>query len=265
MVERFITLNRHSLRVNASGRVSLVMIGWDLGGVMTSAESALGGAAAVLAAIEREVAEQDLGPGARLPAERDLATASGQSRAAVRRALGILEADGRVVRHVGRGTFLAPAAPEVSAGSGTADSAAATSPAEIMAVRLLIEPRMMPLAVAAATSDDFAEIERCLAKGDEAASYEDFEVWDAALHRAFAAATHNSLLASVMRMVNEARDQPLWGTLKRRSSTPERRDAYRCDHRDVAEALAERHAEAAAEAMRRHLLRVRANILGDHA
>lgn len=232
---------------------------------MAAAESVLGGADAVLAVIEREITERGIGPGGRLPTERDLAASSGQSRAAVRRAFGILEADGRIVRHVGRGTFLAPTADAVLAGSGAADGAVATSPAEIMAVRLLIEPQMMPLAVAAATSADFAEIERCLAKGDEAASYEDFEAWDAALHRAFAAATHNSLLASVMRMVNEARDQPLWGTLKRRSSTPERRDAYRCDHRAIAEALAERHAEAAAEAMRQHLLRVRANILGDHA
>lgn len=226
---------------------------------MEAAESALGGADAVLAVIEREIAERGIGPGGRLPAERDLAASSGQSRAAVRRAFGILEADGRIVRHVGRGTFLAPGADPAVPGP------AATSPAEIMAVRLLIEPQMMPLAVAAATSADFAEIDRCLVKGDEAASYEDFETWDAALHRAFAAATHNSLLASVMRMVNEARDQPLWGTLKRRSSTPERRDAYRCDHRAIAEALAERHAEAAAEAMRQHLLRVRANILGDRA
>lgn len=240
---------------------------------MASAEAVLGGADTVLAVIGRAIAERGIGPGGRLPTERDLAAASGQSRASVRRALGILEADGRIVRHVGRGTFLAPGAGSpggdaslagVGPGPGTGEDGA-TSPAEIMAVRLLIEPRMMPLAVAAATSADFAEIERCLVKGDEAASYEDFEVWDAALHRAFAAATHNSLLSSVMRMVSAARDQPLWGTLKRRSSTPERRDAYRSDHRAIAGALAERHAEAATEAMRRHLLRVRANILGDHA
>jgi DNA-binding FadR family transcriptional regulator len=69
----------------------------------------------------------------------------------------------------------------------------------------------------------------------------------------------------VMQMINEARDQPLWGTLKRRSSTPERRAAYKRDHRDIAMALTERHAEAAQAAMRQHLLRVRANILGEHA
>lgn len=224
------------------------------------AARALGGAATVLDFIEREIAERGVGPGGRLPTERDLAAASGQSRTAVRRALQILEADGRVIRHVGRGTFLAPAGRP-----GENGGAVSTSPAEIMAVRLLIEPQMMPLAVAAATSADFAEIHRCLDKGREADSYEDFEVWDAALHRAFAAATHNSLLAGVMQMISEARDQPVWGTLKRRSSTPENRSAYKRDHDEIATALSERHAEAAQAAMRQHLLRVRANILGEHA
>jgi DNA-binding GntR family transcriptional regulator len=68
-----------------------------------------------------------------------------------------------------------------------------------------------------------------------------------------------------MQMISEARDQALWGTLKRRSSTPERRAAYKCDHHDIVMALTERHTEAAQAAMRRHLLRVRANILGEHA
>jgi DNA-binding FadR family transcriptional regulator len=220
----------------------------------------LGDEARVLEFINREIAERGIGPGDRLPTERDLARYSGQSRTAVRRALQILEADGRIVRHVGRGTFLAPAARPRDAGG-----AAVTSPAEIMAVRLLIEPQMMALAVAAATSADFAEIQRCLDRGQAADSYEDFEVWDAALHRAFAAATHNSLLVSVMQMINEARDQPLWGSLKRRTSTPERREAYKRDHRDIVVALTERHAEAAQGAMRQHLMRVRANILGEHA
>jgi DNA-binding FadR family transcriptional regulator len=226
---------------------------------MTAMDTALGAEARVLELIEREIAEQGIGPGGRLPTERDLAQRSGQSRSAVRRALGILEADGRIIRHVGRGTFLAP-----PGRSRDADGAAATSPAEIMAVRLLIEPQMMALAVAAATPADLVEIQRCLDSGEAAESYEDFEMWDAALHRAFAAATHNNLLVSVMQMINGARDHPLWGTLKRRSSTPERREAYKRDHRDIATALIERHAEAAQAAMRQHLLRVRANILGEH-
>jgi DNA-binding FadR family transcriptional regulator len=230
------------------------------GGGVTATQTALGGEAQVLRLIEREIAERGIGPGGRLPTERELSRDSGQSRTAVRRALQTLEADGRIVRHVGRGTFLAPGGHPRDGGG-----AAATSPAEIMAVRLLIEPQMMPLAVAAATPADLTEIRRCLDKGQEAAGYEDFEVWDAALHCAIAAATHNSLLISVMQLVSEARDQPLWGTLKHRSSTPERREAYKRDHHDIVAALTERHAEAAQAAMRRHLLSVRANILGEHA
>jgi DNA-binding FadR family transcriptional regulator len=226
---------------------------------MAATGTALGAEALVLEFIEREIADRNIESGGRLPTERDLVRRSGQSRTAVRRALGILEADGRIVRHVGRGTFLVP-----PGSSPDGRAAAATSPAEIMAVRLLIEPQMMALAVAAATPSDLAEIQRCLERGQAADGYEDFEMWDAALHRAFAAATHNSLLVSVMQMINGARDQPLWGTLKRRSSTAERREAYKRDHREIAVALTERHAEAAQAAMRRHLLRVRANILGEH-
>ncbi len=226
---------------------------------MAGTDAALGAEARALEFIEREIAERRIPSGGRLPTERDLVGRSGQSRTAVRRALGMLEAEGRIVRHVGRGTFLVP-----GGRSPGERGAAATSPAEIMAVRLLIEPQMMPLAVAAATLADVAEIQRCLEGGQTAEGYEDFEVWDAALHRAFAAATHNNLLVNVMQMINGARDQPLWGTLKRRSSTSERREAYKRDHRDIATALTERHAEAAQAAMRRHLLRVRANILGEH-
>lgn len=217
----------------------------------------LGSESRAIELIEREIAEKDIGPGGRLPTERALAERSGESRTTVRRALGILEADGRIVRHIGRGTFLAPTDSREIDGSG------ATSPAEIIAVRLLIEPQMMPMAVAAATPLDFGEIRRCLDGGDAAEGFEDFEVWDTALHHAFGAATHNTLLVSTMEMINSARKAPLWGTLKRRSSTRERREAYRQDHHDIAEALTERDAGAAQEAMRSHLLRVRANILGE--
>jgi DNA-binding FadR family transcriptional regulator len=226
---------------------------------MEAMNTALGSEARVLELIGREIAEHDIRPGGRLPTERDLAQRSGQSRTVVRRALGILEAEGRIVRHIGRGTFLAPPGRSQDAGG-----AAATSPAEVMAVRLLIEPQMVPLAVVAATPADIAEIQRCLDGGEAAEGYEDFEMWDVALHRACAAATHNNLLMSVMQMINGAREHPLWGTLKRRSSTPERRQAYKRDHRDIARALTERNAEAGQAAMRQHLLRVRANILSEH-
>ena len=51
-----------------------------------------------------------LGPGSRLPTERQLAADLGVTRSGVRHALAALEADGLISREVGRGTFLSEAA-----------------------------------------------------------------------------------------------------------------------------------------------------------
>ena len=45
-------------------------------------------------------------PGGRLPTERSLAGEFGVTRTVVRHALAVLEAEGRISREVGRGTFL---------------------------------------------------------------------------------------------------------------------------------------------------------------
>jgi DNA-binding FadR family transcriptional regulator len=206
--------------------------------------------------VEREIREGRLGPGARLPTERQLAERSGATRTTVRRALATLEAQGRIIRHVGRGTFLAPARPAPV----TPLPVTSTSPAEIMAVRLLIEPQTMPLAATAATPEDFAEMERCLRGGEEHQQQEEFEQWDAAFHRSLAAATHNALLTQIYDIVNDARHHPLWGRLKHRSFTPERCRDYIRDHRDIYDALLDRDGAAAHAAMRTHILRVQANI-----
>lgn len=220
----------------------------------------LGQEARIAALLEQEVAERGLEPGSKLPTEREFAQRSGENRTTVRRALEALEAQGRIIRHVGRGTFLTPARPDETQEAAVHET---ISPAQIMAVRLLIEPQTMPLIVAAATPADFAEMDRCLRGGDDAQDYHDFELWDIALHRALAQATHNSLLASICQMANDARHQPLWGKLKQRSFTPERRDEYEQDHHQIVAALAERDPDAGHAAMRTHLLRVRDYILGE--
>src|SRR6516165_6500025 len=58
-----------------------------------------------------------LGPGSRLPTERQLAADLGATRTTIRRALAVLEAEGHISREVGRGTFLRDA-PWTPAGDG---------------------------------------------------------------------------------------------------------------------------------------------------
>ncbi|MCX4759655.1 FCD domain-containing protein [Streptomyces sp. NBC_01275] len=217
----------------------------------------VGPTASVLRHIQRHIVDAGLKPGDRLPTERDLATAVGVGRAAVRTALEDLESRGIVLRHVGRGTFLA------LDGTATPEGHDHPSPSEIMAARMALEPELMPLAVLSATGPDVAEMERCLRGGEQAATSEEFERWDTSLHHSFALATHNAVLINVSSLLVAARRQPVWGGLKKRTFDAQRHRCYCDEHEQIVAAVKERDAEAAREAMKSHLRHVRRTLLGD--
>ncbi|HEX3493104.1 MAG TPA: FCD domain-containing protein [Streptosporangiaceae bacterium] len=202
-----------------------------------------------------------LGPGSRLPTERQLALDLGVTRSSVRHALALLEAQGRISREVGRGTFLREPVPAavVPAGGGVAAGGSPGgdfAPADVMMVRRLLEPPAMPLVVAWATAADLDDMDHCLAGGDHAASYEEFETWDLALHRCIMRASRSPLLAVLYGVIEQARHGHVWGDLKRRSASATRRQEYQADHRQIVAALRARDSAAAVEAMRVHLARV---------
>jgi DNA-binding FadR family transcriptional regulator len=137
------------------------------------------------------------------------------------------------------------------------------APADVMTIRRLLEPQALSLVVMWATARDFAEMERCVAGGDQAVNYEEFETWDLALHRAIMAAAHSPLLAALYSVVESARHGQVWGDLKRRSASSQRRAVYQEDHRAIVAALRARDADAAIESMRTHLTRVAGHLLGE--
>jgi len=200
-----------------------------------------------------------LAPGARLPTERELAKRFAIPRNAVRKTLAQLEAEGSITRHVGRGTFLA-----MRGGSNTHgfDGTAHTSPAELMEARLRLEPALAELIVTNATPADFERMEMCLDKAERAATLDEFELWDAALHQAIASATHNRFVIRVLDMVTAVRQQAEWGKLKDRIVTPERRLRYQQEHRNIVRALRERDAERARACITEHLQHARRNLFG---
>ncbi len=215
-------------------------------------------AALILAATARTESARAEDP-RRLPTERQLAVDLGVSRSAVRHAMAVLQAEGRISREVGRGTFLRD-------GNGTQDVPAADpadySPADVMLVRRMFEPHAMSLVVAWATDRDFAEMDRCLRGGDASDEHDEFEVWDGALHRAIIAATHSPLLVRLYTEVERARHGKVWGDLKRRSASAARREEYKSDHAEIVTALRQRDADRASAAMRTHLARVSRHLLG---
>jgi len=227
---------------------------------MTAADGPRELAALILAETGKTESGQAGNP-ARLPTERQLAVDLGVSRSAVRHAMAVLQAEGRISREVGRGTFLRSGdlAPD---GSQPDYAPADYSPADVMLVRRMFEPHAMSLVVAWATDRDFAELDRCLHGGDVAAEHDEFEVWDGALHRAIIAATHSPLLVRLYTEVQHARQGKVWGDLKRRSASAARREQYKRDHAEIVTALRQRDADSASAAMRTHLARVSRHLLG---
>ncbi|WP_236789326.1 FadR/GntR family transcriptional regulator [Amycolatopsis sp. GM8] len=205
--------------------------------------------------LERGQESGELRAGSRLPTERAFAESLSVPRSAVRQALGVLEREGLISRHVGRGTFLTTDGGHVDA------QELMTSPAEIMDTRLMIEPEIAIHAARNATPSDLAEIERCMRRGNACEPYLEFEAWDSAFHRAIAASVHNGLLLRMFDTMNAARDLPVWGNSKLRSATKDRRVAYEQEHAAILTALADRDPGSAQVAMREHLNSVKSNLL----
>lgn len=208
--------------------------------------------------LDQAIRSGTYGPGSKLPTERALSERLRVPRSAVRDVLSVFEAQQKVVRIMGSGTYVAETLPPVAA-----PARSDASPTEIMAARLIVEPRLAQLVVMNANAADFERMEECNRRAEAADDFEGFEKWDAALHQAIAEATHNRLIIDIYATITAARDHAEWGDLKRMSITTERRDHYRQEHREIVAALRARDAKQAEAALTRHLNRVKANLLGE--
>ena len=200
--------------------------------------------------------------GHRIPTERDFSAQSGLSRSTVRRVLAGLKERGLITQTVGSGTYVSHQVAEALGSMTDAGLAHATSPAELMSARLVLEPAIIDMVAANANSADFARMEECCNKAEAATSLEDFERWDSRLHEVIADAAHNTFITSVFRLMNHARAEAEWGVLKRRSATPERRQDYQKEHRALVAALKNRDVVQARALSTAHLVHVRRSMLG---
>ncbi len=200
--------------------------------------------------------------GQRLPTERLLGEQFGLSRSTVRRVLGDFKRRRLITQTVGSGTYVAQQVQQALVDMASAGPLQATSPAELMAARLVLEPSIVEMVIGNATAADFQRMDECSAQAEAATTLEAFEIWDAQLHEAIADAAHNSFIGAVFRLMNEVRTQGEWGMLKQRSATPERRLEYQQEHRALVAALKDRDADRARALCLLHLLHVRTNMLG---
>ncbi len=196
----------------------------------------------------------------RFPPERDLVVQLQVSRSALREALDVLEAEGRIWRHVGRGTFVGrrPHAEPLDLSLITKR----TSPSEVLEARLLVEPQLARLAATRASEGEIAEMQHLLEKSEAARDAKTWELWDGRLHRVVAEAAHNTLLLMVFDAFNAMRKEAKWSALRQAALTSERHAAYCRHHRDYVRAIADRDPGRAEAIMRRHIEAVRDGLLG---
>jgi len=199
----------------------------------------------------------------RLPPERDLAESLGVSRGALRKALAVLEANGELWRHVGKGTFLGPRPSEKA--PDLARIASATGPYEVMRARLLIEPALAREAALRITASDLAELDQALAASRRAVSWRAYEACDNRFHAAIAQATHNPLLVALADTLAAVRRAVVWGRLRAERERPPADHHSFADHEAIRSAIAERDMAGAGERMTEHLERVGTGLLNQAA
>lgn len=194
----------------------------------------------------------------RLPPERDLSDQLGVTRAELRKAMAVLEAEGQVWRHVGRGTFIG-AKPILNL-DDVHFLSSITSPMQIMEARMASEPELAGLAAIHGVSADFTELGLCIRRCREARTWSVYEAWDNRFHYAIASATKNKLLMTLFDTLNAVRRSMAWRTVR---ATPEPPADYRSfvEHEAIHAAIIRHDAHQATEEMRRHLKSVRARLM----
>jgi len=195
----------------------------------------------------------DIGPGERLPSERDLAEQFGVSRPTIREAMIALEIAGRVEIRSGSGVYVADAD---SQGFGKLPDEA-PGPLELLEARYYFEGEAAALAAERATDGEVKAIEKAFrAMTAENKRSERHEEADERFHTLIAKASGNSAIYATIRQFWEWRRLTELSVFFHEKLRSQGIKPLVRDHRAVLEAIRTRDAEAARSAMRSHLQNV---------
>ena len=203
--------------------------------------------------VREHIRERDLKVGDTLPGEGQFATDLGVSRAVMREAFGALAAL-RLI-DVGNGRKARVGAIDGSVMAASIDHAVATAQittAEVWDVRRTLELRTVALAAMHRSDDDARRIaDQARQMADSGRDLDRLIGHDIAFHQAIARAGGNALFHQIVRSFEQLMRIAVptaWHT----RATPDQRDAVLAVHRDIAGAVADRDAAAAATLMDAH-------------
>ena len=216
-----------------------------------------GTTASVADRLRRRILDGDYEFEERLPAERNLAEEFSVSRGTIRSVLDILERQHLVTRQIGSGTYVSHR--EIT---GQQEIASITSPIEMVEVRIALEPQLVKLAIANASTRDLEELSDALRQCEACdGDPEKFARADTAFHMTLAHCSRNKLMYWVYERISEVRRHSQWGRMKSMLLTPERIDYYNRQHRNLYEAIATRDTVRAVKLIKEHLYGVQDDLL----
>jgi GntR family transcriptional regulator, transcriptional repressor for pyruvate dehydrogenase complex len=205
--------------------------------------------------------------GDKLPAERDLAGQLNVSRAAVREALKVLQAMGRVRIVHGSGTYVESAAADpISDLLRPAEGFTASYLQHLTEVRAALEVRVAELAARSATPTGIRDTEKVLAElGKQQQDDPELGSLSVSFEAALSAMAGNPLLTALQKSVNMLWVEA-WGSLH---VAPGPRSSLHAEHLRIFEAIRTNDPELAAALMRKHVDRevgdfeIRGRLSGD--
>ena len=217
---------------------------------------------AALSRLRALIEVDDVQLAGRLPPERALAEKIGVSRRAVRHALDMLEAEGRITRQQGRGTLICDAR------AGTIDLsyqlANVSNPVDTLEARMTIEPVLARLAALRGTQADFDKLFEAADASRDAGDPISYEKADAAFHRRVAVAARNPLLVTIFEALLHVASDRSWRHGRETAHCINNQARYAAAHRKIAAAVCERNPTSAEEFMRAHLAMVQQRLI-EHA
>ncbi|MFK8083000.1 MAG: FadR/GntR family transcriptional regulator [Granulosicoccus sp.] len=189
----------------------------------------------------------------RLPPERELCSQLGIARSELRKAFAVLESEGGIYRHVGRGTFVANGQGHGADFQSIAAIAKRTTPQQVMRARLVLEPQLAWEAALHATAEHVEQLTDICTKARQAVSWRQYETLDNRFHSLVTEATQNTPLIAMYDQLNALRRTIVWGRLRRRHEQPPEDHHSFVEHEAILSAIEQRDTKAAQLGMKIHL------------
>lgn len=214
----------------------------------------------IIVQIEQAISSGQLGPGDRLPSERELAETFGVSRSSVREALRVLEMFGVVAARRGTGadagSIVAPSAKTGLVSALRMHSALLRIPKrDLVDIRVLIESYAAGRAAVRAVPDRAGPLRELVERMGATESADEFNRLDTQFHVTLGSLSGNALLPVLMEALRGSMEREMLAGYAELDDWEAVRQQLFAEHEQIVEAIDSGDSDAAQKTLEAHILR----------